>query len=214
MSILFNISVIQNKHAKVGIFFYLCAYYMNIMDVAIKKSLWNHAGTAGILLGLISTAAMFAGQFASTLGLSAILTRLTGLVLWVAETGCCIYLMFLYMKKFSAACPSADNSATFRMGMATAFLSALVYAAASFANMAYISADLFTEQYQVLMQQIAPMMDSNSKALLEKMIGNMPQITFFSNLIYCFMFGTVVSAVLSRNIPSRDPFADFRPDEQ
>ena len=98
--------------------------------------------------------------------------------------------------------------------MATAFLSALVYAAASFANMAYISADFFTEQYQVLMQQMMPMMDSNSKDVLEKMLGNMPQITFFSNLIYCFMFGTVVSAVLSRNIPSRDPFADYRPDEQ
>ena len=184
------------------------------MDATTKKSLWNHAGTAGILLGLISTASMSAGQFFSTLNMSAILNILLGLVLWAAETGGCIYLMYLYMKKFSTACPSADNSATFRMGMATAFLSALVYSAASFANMAYISADFFTEQYQVLMQQMMPMMDSNSKALLEKMIGNMPQITFFSNLIYCFMFGTVVSAVLSRNIPSRDPFADYRPEEQ
>ena len=64
------------------------------------------------------------------------------------------------------------------------------------------------------MQQLAPMMDSNSKEVMRKMLDMMPQLTFFSNLIYCFLFGTVVSAVLSRSVPPRDPFADYRPDEQ
>ena len=38
----------------------------------------------------------------------------------------------------------------------------------------------------------------------------MPQVMFFSNLVYCFLYGTVLSAVLSRNIPPRDPFARER----
>ena len=63
------------------------------MDATIKKSLWNHAGAAGILLGLISTVSMSAGQFFSTLNMSAILNSMLGLVLWAAETGGCIYLM-------------------------------------------------------------------------------------------------------------------------
>ena len=46
-----------------------------------------------------------------------------------------------------------------------------------------------------------------------KMMGNMPQITFFSNLIYCFFFGTILSFILSRNVPSRNPFADHTSDE-
>ena len=184
------------------------------MEVTVKKSLWNYAGIAGLLMGLTSTASMFAGQYLSTLGLSEMMTIVTGLALWAAETGICIFLMAMFMKKFAAANPSADHTAIFRMGMATAFLSALVYSAASFANIAYISADYFAEQYQILMQQMAPMMDSNSKDMLVKMLDYLPQITFFSNLIYCYMFGTVVAAVLSRNIPSKDPFADSRPDEQ
>ena len=184
------------------------------MDVIAKKTLWNYAGTAGLGMGLISTASMFAGQYLSTLSLSGFLTVLIGLILWALETGGCIWLMWIFMKKFAAACESADNSATFRMGMATAFLSALVYSAASFANLAFISVDFYTEQYQTLMQQMAPMMDSNSKDMLAKMLDYMPQITFFSNLIYCFFFGTIVSAALSRGIPSRDPFADYRQDEQ
>ena len=184
------------------------------MDVIAKKTLWNYAGTAGLGMGLISTASMFTGQYLSTLSLSGFLTVLIGLILWALETGGCIWLMWIFMKRFAAACPSADNRATFRMGMATAFLSALVYSAASFANIAFISVDFYTEQYQILMQQMAPVMDSNSKDMLAKMQDYLPQITFFSNLTYCFMFGTIVSAVLSRGIPSRDPFADYRQDEQ
>ena len=184
------------------------------MEVTVKKSLWNHAGTAGLLMGLTSTASMFAGQYLSRLRLSEMMTGITGLAVWAAETGICIYLMVIFMRKFAAANPSADHTSIFKMGMATACLSALVYSAASFANIAYISADFFAEQYQILMQQMAPMMDSNSKDMLAKMLEYLPQITFFSNLIYCYLFGTVVAALLSRNIPSKDPFADGRPDEQ
>ena len=65
-----------------------------------------------------------------------------------------------------------------------------------------------------VMQAYAQFMDSNSLSQMDKMLAKMPQITFFSNLIYCFIYGTVLSAILSRNIPSRDPFADYRPEEQ
>ena len=30
---------------------------------------------------------------------------------------------------------------------------------------------------------------------------------FFINLFYCFIYGTILSAILSRNIPPRNPFA-------
>ena len=65
----------------------------------------------------------------------------------------------------------------------------------------------------MLMEQMAPMMDSNTMEQMDKMMGNMPQITFFSNLIYCFFFGTILSFILSRNVPSRNPFADHTSDE-
>lgn len=184
------------------------------MDSDTKKTLWNIAGKAGLILGLISTASMAIGQVMAALQVKAIATTVIGMLLWIAETGGCIYFMYFFMKQFAAICPEVDNKATFRMGMATAFLSALVYSAASFANMAFISADFYDAQYQLLMEQMAPMMDSNTMSVTERMMSRMPEITFISNLIYCFLFGTVVSAVLSRNIPSRDPFADYKPDQQ
>jgi hypothetical protein len=72
---------------------------------------------------------------------------------------------------------------------------------------------MYAEQMNQLMQQMAPMMDSNTIEQMDQMLEMMPQLTFFSNLIYCFLYGTILSFILSRNIPSRNPFADRSSDE-
>ena len=175
--------------------------------------MWEDAGRAGLVLGLISTVYLFLNQFISGLETSSILTTILSTILWAVKFGGCIWLMMYFMKKFVRENQEAENSATFKFGMLTAALSALVYAAATFANISFIAADMIAEQTNMMLEQMAPMMDSNSMAQIEKMLDNLPQITFFSNLIYCFIFGTVLSFILSRNIPSRDPFANKNSDE-
>ena len=180
----------------------------------IRRSMWTKAGIAGLELGLISSAYMFATILMEKAEMNVFLNSVITFVLWAAKFAGCIWLMMKVMKSFAAEHSGADNKDTFRLGMATAFLSALVFAAVSFANVAYISAETFNLQMEAMMQQMAPMMDSNSMTMMEKMLQNMPQITFFSNLIYCTLYGIVLSAIVSRNIPARDPFADYKPEEQ
>ena len=174
--------------------------------------MWETAAKAGLVLGMISSAYMFLTQFMA--GATGFLMTILSFVLWAAKFGGCIWLMSFFMKKFAAEYPEVDNKATFNLGMATALLSALIYSAAAFANIAFISGDAMVEQMNQMMQQMGSMMDSNSKSLMETYMEILPQITFFSNLLYCFVFGTVLSYILSRNIPSRDPFADYKPDQQ
>ncbi len=173
----------------------------------LRKELWNGAAKAGLALGGVSSVYLFASQFITSAGMSGFLSGLLSLLLWGAKFGGCIWLMKFFMKKFAAENEDVQNSTTFRFGMLAAFLSALVYAAMSFANVAFISADMFTEQMNALMQQMAPMMDSNTMAQMDKTMQNLPQLTFFSNLIYCSIYGTLLSAILSRNIPDRNPFS-------
>lgn len=187
---------------------------MNMEQNVIQKNMWNIAGTAGLALGAVSTAYLFLTQWIGMAETPAFVSMLVNMVLWVAKTGGCIWLMMLFMKKFSAAVPEADNSATFRMGIITALLSALVYSAFSFANVAFIYPDIFAEQFDAVMQQMAPMLDSNTSAEVEKTLQNLPQITFFSNLIYCSLYGTIVAFAISRVVPSKDPFADYKPEDQ
>lgn len=180
----------------------------------MRRSMWNEAAKAGLALGGLSSVYLFATQFLGTMEMPAILNMLLTMILWAIKFGGCIWLMMFFMRKFAVEWSEADNAATRRFGMITSLLSAIVYAAVSFANVAFISADLFAEQMDVMIQQMAPMLDSNTMSELDKTIENLPQLTFFSNLIYCFIYGTILSAILSRNIPSRDPFADYKPEDQ
>ena len=180
----------------------------------IQKNMWNTASKAGLVLGLISTAYMFITKWTGQADIPAFVSMIITGVLWCAKFGGCIWVMMFFMKMFVAKNPTATNINTRRLGIITAFLSALVYAAFCFADIAYISADFYAEQIDQVMQAAAPMMDSNSLKEIDKMSENLPQLTFFSNLIYCFIYGSILSGILSRNIPSRDPFASYKPDEQ
>lgn len=179
----------------------------------IRKNLWNSAAKAGMILGLVSSAYLFINQWITGMNIP-VLAGLLSFVMWAAKFGGCIWLMMFFMKKFASENNEADNSTTMKFGVATALLSAVVYAAFSFANMAYFSTDLIAENMDAVMQAYSQFMDSNTMSQMEKTMTKLPQITFFGNLIYCFIFGTILSAILSRNIPSRNPFAADRPDEQ
>lgn len=184
------------------------------MDSATKKIFWNYAGIAGLMLGMISSANMFMGQYLSTMELSKTMITLVGGLLWCAETAGCICLMYFYMKKFALEFPSEDKKTVHRLGVATAFFSALIYSAMTFANIAYFSADYFAGAYQEILQNAAPALDSNSRTLLTKFMENLPQISFFSNLIYCFIFGTIVSSIISRSIFTKKMFSENNTDEE
>ena len=181
----------------------------------LKKNMWNAAGTAGLALGAVSVAYVFAGQFLSgDLAPATLWQQIVAFLLWAVKFVGCIWLMKFFMTKFAKENEGVDNKAVFRMGMLTALLSSIMFSAIYLANMLYISADYYETVYQTMLQQMESSLDSNSLSMLERVIANMPQIIFFYYLAYCFLFGTVLSAILSRNIPAKDPFADYKPDEQ
>lgn len=172
------------------------------------RILWSKAGISGAALGIGSGIFIFIGQAAGNIGSPVAATALS-FVLWAIKFTGCIWLMRFFMKRLCAEYGDATNAETFRFGMATALFSALIYSAVNLANIMFVSPDLFAAQMQEIMSSYSSMLDSNSMSMLEKMEEDYPQISFFSTLIYCFLYGTVLSAILSRNIPSRDPFANF-----
>lgn len=184
--------------------------FLDMEQNIMRRNMWNSAGKAAIILGLISTAYLFITQYTGHLQLPVFIGALLGFILWAAKFGGCIWLMMFFMKKFVKENSGTDNSATLKFGMITAFLSALIFAAAAFADVAFINTDQYAEVIDTTMQTYAKMLDSNSMNALDKLVDKLPQITFFSNLIYCFFFGSVLSAILSRNIPSKNPFSGIK----
>lgn len=169
---------------------------------------WNAAGALGLMLGVISCA-----YFALTNFLSggsdkvalAMLISVVSFILWIAKFAGCIYVMKAGLKRFASAHKDVDNTDTFRFGAAAALLSALIYSGMYLLFVTVINPDMFTEAMQVAVEQYASI-DPSIADTLEEMGGKLPQISFFAKLIYCTLFGIILSAILSRNIPSQNPF--------
>ncbi len=178
-----------------------------------KLPLWNAAAPAGLVLGGISSVYIFLTQGLTLL--TAIPTYVSmplNFILWLAKFILCIYFMRFFMLKFVANNTSTTNKDTFYLGMIIALLSAALYAAISMANVAFISHDTMMASIDAVASMMT--IDKNTASAIEILKQNLPQYTFFSNLIYAFLYGTILSAILSRNIPSRDPFADYKPKQE
>ena len=173
-----------------------------------KNLLWESAGKAGLVLGGVSIAYMLCSMLTGKVAENgyAFLMTVVNLLLWLAKFAGCIYLMRWFMLRFSQADPEADNARVFRFGTLTALLSALLYAGGYLAYTTFIAPDSFDQAMETLRDN--PMIDANTMSQMEEMIPRMPTFSFFFNLIYCWLFGTVLSAIFSRNIPPQNPFAN------
>lgn len=177
-------------------------------ETVTGRILWNNAGKAGAVLGLVSAAFMFISQAMAGTGSPVVSTALN-ILLWTVKFVGCIWLMRFFMLRLCLRYDGVTNSVTMKYGAAIAFLSALIYSAFLLANLLFITPDLIDMQFDQMMQMYSGMLDSNSLTMMENMRESYPQIAFFTQLIYCFLYGTLLSFILSRYIPKNDPFADF-----
>ena len=184
-----------------------------MIENQLKSNIWNEAAKAGLILGLTSSAYLFTNNYLGTLDVNPFLMTFLSLTLRVVKITLCIFIMVALMRKFVNDNPSATNNDTRKLGSLTALLSAFIFAGVSFADIAYISPDLYAEQQKMIMDIYSQSLDANMLAGIEKTMGYMPQYTFFTTLIYCYLYGSALSAILSRNIPSRNPFADNKTEQ-
>ncbi len=175
--------------------------------IVTRKDIWDRAGKAGLVLGAVSCAYIAITQLLASVNTSPVMAALLSvldIILWAAKFAGCILLMKYFMKKFAADHPGLTNNDTFKLGVAIALLSALIFSGFYLAYVTIIAPDTFTNAMDTVRESYGSMMGQEALDAMENM--NMASISFFSNLIYCFLFGTVLSLILSKNIPSRNPF--------
>lgn len=178
-----------------------------------KSGIWSEAGVPGLALGGVSIAYLAINSFTSGLaakGTAAFLVGFLNFFLWAGKLVLCIWLLRLFLLKFSERRPEAGVREIFRYGMVIALLSSLLYSVFYLAYVLYINPDIITNSFDTALQQYAPMMDQASLEAVENMKSDMPVATFIVNLIWCFLFGTVLSSIFARRISggSDNPFID------
>lgn len=168
---------------------------------------WNTAAKYGLVLGAITTGYYLINLMIASLdvgtGIRVVLNLLT-FVLWAAKLYYCLKVLKTSMQKYSILDGEADNMRVFRFGMAVAIFSALISSAVSLADTIIIRPDTIDVALDTIKNT-----EGITEAMMnefEKVLPSMPTYMFVLNLIYCFLFGTIASAIYSKNIPSSNPF--------
>lgn len=173
-----------------------------------RKTIWDSASKSGLALGGVSVAYLvltfLSGMVNTGSSALAVIISILNFILWTGKFTACLLLMRFFMLRWSKENPEADNSDTFRFGRITALLSALVYSGCYLAYTTLVNPGIYDEAFDVIRDN--PMMNGASLQAMEDLLPMMPTYTFFANLIYCYLFGVVLSAIYSRNIPPKNPF--------
>ena len=176
-----------------------------------RKSIWNDASRSGLVLGGVSAAYLVCNILLNKLQggpAVSVLVNVGSLLLWGFKFVLCIRLMKFFMQRFASRHEGVTNGDSFRFGVVTALLSAIVYSAFSLAWATFIQPDMYTAAFDMAREQYTDMLTAAQLDSMDELLPKLPTITFFVNLVWCWLFGTVLAAIFSRNIPPRNPFAD------
>lgn len=180
----------------------------------IRSNRWNEAARYGLIFGGISSVYIYLGRLMVALELTGTFGSILSFVLWAAKFIGCIKLMQYAMRKFSQDNPSAVRSDIFRLGRNIAVLSALVFSTFVVADIMYISTEYYQTAYTTIITEMSKTLPAQNVEEMKNMLVDLPKYTFIGNFIYCSLYGIVLSFILSRNIPSQNPFINNNTEEQ
>ena len=173
-----------------------------------RNIFWNEAGKAGLVIAAVAVAYFLISSALPKIGGLGFLTSVLSFVLWAGKLALCIWLMVKYLRKFAEK-NDKDRSRTFCFGMAVALCSAVVYAGFYLAYVLLINPGMFSETFNAVLQAYSSFMTSDDLERVANLEPKMPTYSFFGNLIWCWLFGTIVSAIASHSICGSDnPFDD------
>lgn len=177
------------------------------MEKIDSKILSSEAAKAALFFGLISGGYMFVNGILSTAE-SPLLVGILSTVLWAGKFVGCILLMRFFMKKLLGSYEGVTRQNLLGYGTLIALFSAIITAACSYISVQYVFPGQITEAFNTAFEQTAGMLDSNSMAALEGLESKMGVISLVSNLIWCFVYGWLLSVIMSNSLAGKKNIFD------
>ena len=163
---------------------------------ADNTTLWNEAAKTGAYLGAVSVGCLALKELAAASG-NSFWIQAASIVLWAVEFFGCILILKNAMLSLRDRYEDVKIQDTYRMGRRSALLSGLLLASA---QALYIM--------KAPEADITALADSVSQAMpagvsrddVDRVIDSLPIAMFLIQWVYCFLYGTVLSSILSRFI--------------
>lgn len=160
--------------------------------------LWNEAAKAGFLFGAISVGCLALKELATMSG-STFLLQAAAIILWAVEFFGCILLMKKVQLDFRDKYQSVKMEDTYKLGRRAALLSGLLLASAQTLFILKMPEGEMTDLVNQMTSAL-PALSPSEKEQVDGMLDKLPVITFISQWIYCYLYGTVLSSIMSRYI--------------
>ena len=148
-----------------------------------NKTIWNEAAKAGLLFGAVSVACLALKELAGLSG-SSFLSQAAFIILWAVEFFGCILLMKKVQLDLRDKYEGIKMADTFLLGRRAALLSGL---------------EPGDEVILPAVSQAMPMSASQQEQV-DGMLDKLPVLTFLFQWAYCYLYGTVLSSIMSRYI--------------
>ncbi len=163
---------------------------------------WQLAATNGLLLSLVTIIYTLVQQVLTPGAFISIL-------LWCIKFGGCLWLLYYFMKQYSANFEQITYGKSFGYGFLICCFSSIVCACFSFISLTLIFPDSIEMAREQMMTTIASQnMSSDQESMMEAIANNLPQITLFSSLVYCIIFGAIASSIIANFTKKTNIFAE------
>ncbi len=159
--------------------------------------LWNEAAKAGLLFGLVSVSCLALKELATLSG-STFLVQAAAIVLWAVEFFACILLMKKVQLDLRDKFEGVKMADTFVLGRRAALLSGLLLASAQALIIMHMPEETM-DQLVGTVSEAMPM-SASQKEQMDGVLDKLPVLTFLFQWMYCFLYGTILSSIMSRYI--------------
>ena len=194
------------KLAKVSSFFENDA--INVTFVWMKldsKTLWNEAGRVGFVFGGFSALCLVLKEGAALTG-STFLVQAAAIILWAVEFFGCILLMKKYMLDLRDKFDDVTMVDAYRFGRRVALLSGLILAAVDAVIIMKMPQDTVESVISELNTAVSGKLGAGFEGEVGRFVDKLPLYTFLGQWLYCFLYGSLLSAIMSRYIFLQGPF--------
>ena len=203
------------KLAKVSSFFENDA--INVTFVIMKldgKTLWNEAGRVGFVFGGFSSLCLLLKEGAALTG-SSFLETAAVIILWAVEFFGCILLMKKYMLDLRDKYDGVTMEQAYHFGRRVALLSGLILAAVNAVILIKMPPETMENFVTELNTAVAGKLGAGYEGEVGRVVDRLPLYTFIFQWLYCFLYGSILSAIMARYIFMQDLFRgnDGRGDE-
>ena len=202
------------KLAKVSSFFENDA--INVTFVRMKldgKTLWNEAGRVGFVFGGFSSLCLLLKEGAALTG-STFLVQAAAIILWAVEFFGCILLMKKYMLDLRDKFDGVTMEDAYHFGRRVALLSGLILAAVDAILIMKMPQDTVADVVSELNTAVTAKLGAGYEGEVGRVVDRLPLYTFIFQWIYCFLYGSLLSAIMARYIFMQDLFQGGKREEE